>query len=144
MRRRKITELSAVQGPLVAHARSVGWNELTKEEALALRGGSEEELFLEPRLRLHLALFQAPAVPAPKRMPNPNWFVFVSPWMVKPSIVTLLAVTEALPAVLQPSWVSIDSSCSRIRNSSSTTKTLRPLTLSALIAMKPARIAPPK
>jgi len=54
VRRLKITELSAVQGPLVTHATGVGWKELTKDEALALRGGSEEEMFLEPRLREHL------------------------------------------------------------------------------------------
>lgn len=53
-RKLALTEQSTVQGPLVAHAVNAGWEELSADDALALRDGDEGEMYLGAVLRAHL------------------------------------------------------------------------------------------
>ena len=58
-----------------------------------------------------------PDVPPASTTPKPSWLALVAPWMVKPSMVTPLAVTSngVLPPLVVPS--TMDSAPLRVRAS---------------------------
>jgi type I restriction enzyme R subunit len=76
----KISEAGTVQFPMVKHAAEIGWDPITPEDALALRGG-EGGVFLREVLERKLAEF--------------------NPWLTPDAIRSIVETLDALPPTIE-------------------------------------------